>query len=128
MRKQLIMLACMIASFATSWAFPIRENSRDPIPIPIIKIPTPPGDTPQSPVVTPFTVLYDSGFGMVMVSTVAPMGTISVIIENVSTGTFISDSFDSTYPGVFYLPNESGTWDITLILPSGATFGGSFSN
>ncbi len=29
MRKTLILLTCILASFATSWAFPIRENSRD---------------------------------------------------------------------------------------------------
>lgn len=128
MRKQLFFLTALFASFAMSWAFPVGGKSNDPIPIPITTKPIPSSSDPHAPSITPFSVLYDSDMGTVSISTIAPMGIISVEFENLSTGTLITDSFDSTYPGVFFLPNESGTWDITLILPSGATFGGSFSN
>lgn len=127
MRKTLILLTCILASFASSWAFPTEEKSKDPIPVPIFTKPKPSGDIPQSPSVSPLSVNYETETGVLTISTVAPMGSISVVFENLSTGTLITDSFDSTYPGVFFLPNESGTWDITLILPSGATFGGSFT-
>ena len=106
---------------------PLSGLLGDPIiPIPIIPTPPPSGTTPQAPAVTPISVNYDVATGAITISTVAPMGTILVVFENLTTGTFITDSFDSTYPGVFFLPNESGIWEITLTLPSGAMFGGSF--
>ena len=126
MKKTLIMLTCILASLAVSWAFPREEKSKDPIPVPIFTKPKPGGDIPQSPSVSPLSVNYETETGLVTISTVAPMGIISVEFENLSTGTLITDSFDSTYPGVFFLPNESGTWEITLTLPSGAMFGGYF--
>ena len=127
MKNKIFLSLAFLAILSICSGQSLNVDLGDPIiPIPITPTPPPSGNTPQSPAVSPFSVLYDFGSGTVTVSTVAPMGTISVEFENLSTETLITDSFDSTYPGVFYLPNESGTWEITLTLPSGATFGGSF--
>ena len=82
------------------------------------------GDTsmgrPRVPRRSPsFQIYYDPGLNAVLVSSTSDVGLVNAVIENLSTGSFYTYSFDSSELAVLPISGEAGVWRILLRNSSG---------
>ena len=82
------------------------------------------GDTsmgrPRVPRRSPsFQIYYDPGLNAVLVSSTSDVGPVHAVIENLSTGSFYTYSFDSSELAVLPISGEAGVWRILLRNSSG---------
>lgn len=82
------------------------------------------GDTsmgrPRVPRRSPsFQIYYDPGLNAVLVSSSSDVGLVNAVIENLSTGSFYTYSFDSSELAVLPISEEAGVWRILLRNSSG---------
>lgn len=82
------------------------------------------GDTsmgrPRAPRPSPsFQICYEPGLNAVLVSSRADAGLVHAVIENLSTGSFYTYSFDSSELAVLPISGEAGVWRILLRNSSG---------
>ena len=82
------------------------------------------GDTsmgrPRVPRRSPsFQIYYDPGLNAVLVSSTSDVGPVHAVIENLSTGSFYTYSFDSSELAVLPIRGEAGVWRILLRNSSG---------
>ena len=77
------------------------------------------GDTsmgrPRAPRRSPsFQIYYDPGLNAVLVSSTSDVGLVNAVIENLSTGSFYTYSFDSSELAVLPISGEAGVWRVLL--------------
>ena len=77
------------------------------------------GDTsmgrPRVPRRSPsFQIYYDPGLNAVLVSSTSDVGLVNAVIENLSTGSYYTYSFDSSELAVLPISGEAGVWRILL--------------
>ncbi len=66
-----------------------------------------------------FQIYYDPGLNAVLVSSTSDVGLVNAVIENLSTGSFYTYSFDSSELAVLPISGEAGVWRILLRNSSG---------
>ena len=66
-----------------------------------------------------FQIYYDPGLNAVLVSSTSDVGPVHAVIENLSTGSFYTYSFDSSELAVLPISGEAGVWRILLRNSSG---------
>lgn len=70
---------------------------------------------PRAPRHSPtFQVWYEPGVNAVIVVSGADVGPVQAVIENPSTGTLYTYSFDSSSPAILPISGESGVWRVIL--------------
>ena len=68
-----------------------------------------------------FQIYYDPGLNAVLVSSTSDVGLVNAVIENLSTGSFYTYSFDSSELAVLPISGEAGVWRILLHNSSGGS-------
>ena len=66
-----------------------------------------------------FQIYYDPGLNAVLVSSTSDVGLVNAVIENLSTGSYYTYSFDSSELAVLPISGEAGVWRILLRNSSG---------
>lgn len=70
---------------------------------------------PRAPHHSPtFQIWYEPGVNAVFVISSTDVGPVQAIIENLSTGTLFTYSFDSSTPAILPISDESGVWRVIL--------------
>lgn len=77
------------------------------------------GDTsmgrPRAPRRSPsFQIYYDPGLNAVLVSSTSDVGLVHAVIENLSTSSFYTYSFDSSELTILPISGEAGVWRVLL--------------
>ena len=87
------------------------------------------GDKPiiRSPALIPISACYYSSLSTILVNCSIDLGSMTVEIENITTGTFSQTSIDATQ-GVhaFAISGDAGIYEITFTLTGGHEYIGSF--
>lgn len=68
-----------------------------------------------------FQVSFEPGMNPIQVSSSTGVGIVTAVIENLSSGTIYTYSFDSSVPAFLPISGESGVWRVSLTTSSGTT-------
>ena len=123
MRKQLLVIACLMLAII-ALASPIGKTMGEVINIPIQNPDDQPGGRPRSLPI--FSASLDADMNILSISSIYNVGEVNVVIENLTTGEYVEDSFNSSISALFPISGNSGLWTITLSLESGEEYHGIF--
>lgn len=123
MRKPLLVIACLMLAI-TALSSPIGKTMGEVINIPIQNPDDQPGGQPRSQPL--FSASLDSDLNILSISSIYNVGEVNVVIENLTTGEYVEDSFNSSISALFPISGNSGLWTITLSLESGEEYHGIF--
>lgn len=77
---------------------------------------------PRAPRHSPtFQIWYEPGVNAVLVVSSADVGPVQAIIENLTSGTLYTYSFDSSSPAILPISGEPGVWKVILRSTRGIT-------
>ena len=68
-----------------------------------------------------FQISYEPGMNILQVISSADVGFVTAIIENLSTGTILTYTFDTSDPAFLPISGECGVWRVFLATSSGMT-------
>lgn len=123
MRKPLLIIACLMLAI-TALSSPIGKTMGEVLNIPIQNPEDQPGGRPRSLPI--FSASLDVDLNILSISSIYNVGEVDVVIENLTTGEYVEDSFNSSIPALFPISGNSGLWTITLSLESGEEYHGIF--
>lgn len=86
------------------------------------------GDTGHhAPALIPIQAVYSSSLSTIFVNFLYDLGSVSVEIENLTTGAYSQTTINATQ-GVhpFLITGDEGVYEITFTLPNGQVYSGSF--
>ena len=123
MRISLLVIAGLTLAIV-ALSSPIGKTMGEVLNIPIQNPEDQPGGRPRS--LPFFSASLDADLNILSVSSIYNVGVVDVIIENLTTGEYIEDSFHSSAVALFPISGNSGFWQIILILENDETFIGVF--
>ena len=112
----------------TTLAAPFTTMDGDVNPIPITRGTSEggPDGRPRTPVQPLFSANLDTDLYIISVSACYYVGEVNIAIENLTTGEYIEDDFDSSVTTYFPISGNAGLWHITLTLENGDNYYGVF--
>ena len=120
-------MVCMLLAMTTV-ASPFNKQEGEVNPIPITRGTTEDGHDgpPRMPVQTFFSAYLDLDLNVLFVSAGDDVGEVGIVIENLTTGEYIEEGFDSSVTAYFPICGNAGLWQITLTPESGENYYGVF--
>lgn len=128
MNKKLLWVMVGLMLTITTLASPFTTKDGDVNPIPITRGTSEggPDGRPRTPVQPLFTANLDTDLNIISISACCYVGEVDIVIENLTTGEYIEDEFDSSVTSYFPISGNTGLWHITLTLDSGDNYYGVF--
>lgn len=123
MRKLLLVIAGLTLAIV-ALSSPVGKTMGEVLNIPIQNPEDQPGGRPRSLPI--FSASLDSDLNTLSVSSIYNVGEVDVIIENLTTGEYVEDSFNSSVAALFPISGNAGLWQIILTLENDETFIGMF--
>ena len=123
MRKPLLIIACLMLAI-TALSSPIGKTMGEVLNIPIQNPEDQPGGRPRSLPI--FSASLDVDLNILSISSIYNVGEVDVVIENLTTGEYVEDSFISSAGALIPISGNAGLWTITLIMECGDYFWGEF--
>ena len=123
MRKPLLFIACLMLAI-TALSSPIGKTMGEVLNIPIQNPEDQPGGRPRTLPI--FSASLDVHLNFLSTPSISNFGEVDVVIENLTTGEYVEDSFISSTGALFPISGNAGLWTITLILDGGEEFWGEF--
>lgn len=128
MNKKLlwVMVGLMLIITTPASSFTTKDGDVNPIPITRGTSEGGPDGRPRTPVQPLFTANLDTDLNNISISAFCYVGEVDIVIENLTTGEYIEDEFDSSVTSYFPISGNTGLWHITLTLDSGDNYYGVF--
>lgn len=123
MKRPFVLVTVGLMVFVTALASPIGKAIGEQLDVQIRPRDEYIGRPRTSPL---FTAILNSDWNYLSVSSLYNVGEVDIVIENLTTGEYSEDSFNSSFTAFFPISGNAGHWTILLTLESGECFMGEF--
>lgn len=112
MRKSILVIASLLLAIVAI-SSPIGKTMGEVLNIPIQNSEDQPGGRPRSLPI--FSASLDVDLNILSVSSIYNVDEVDVVIENLTTGEYIEDSFNSSVATLFPISGNAGFWRLFLL-------------